>query len=463
MGEDVSYQFLGPAHFTMTASPEYPDGSRVYWSQGGDRLVKVDYDSFEVVATLPLNDRRWSEAEAESTVENLETAPPEEQPALAVGLLAELFIKTNILSSSYSVLDSQNQLYIGAPRGLVKYGDEDPADPASAIVASGSMTLPDTVTGTLVGMALTYDGTLILGTDTGFLVAVDRATLAVLSTVALAHADEGGSRWIRNSIVTDDRGGIYVVSNQYLHKAVWTGFELTTDPSQGAWSEPYLDDGVGSGSTPLLMGWGEDCDRLVVIQDGQTRMNLAAYWRDDPPAGWQPDPSLPSARMANEIPVTAGDPNATSTQAENSPTVFGYDVLAINNRPPNVPDGIPTSLAVPAIGGFFGGNPRYMPRGAQLVRWDPTGHRFEQVWENDLSSPSAVPTISGEESLIYTVGIVDGEWALQATNLEDGSPAFSVGLGGPMQNPALSAIQLDDEGRATIGTIFGSLRVAQEG
>ena len=32
-----------------------------------------------------------------------------------------------------------------------------------------------------------------------------------------------------------------------------------------------------------------------------------------------------------------------------------------------------------------------------------------------------------------------------------------------MQNPALSAIELDDEGRVTIGTIFGSPRLARNG
>ena len=403
--EDVSYRFMGPAHFTMNPSPVYPDGRRVYWSQGGDRLLKVDYDTYDITASLPMEGRQWTEPEAQATVESLLDAPPEAQPQEAVGLLTELFVKTNILASSYSVLDTDNRLYLGNPRGFTVYTDADPDDADSAIVDVGSFTLPDEATGTLVGMVITYDGDLVLATDEGYLVAIDRSTLEPLSVVALDHQSEGGPRWVRNSMVVDDDGGIYLVSNGYLHKVVWTGAELTTDPAQGAWSEPYEDDGSGSGSTPQLMGWGPDCDRVVLIQDGRTKMNLAAYWRDTPPDGWTPDPSYPSARMAGRIPVTAGDVGDGSTQSENSPTVYGYDVLLINNQPLNVPADIPPNIAVPAIGGFLGGLPRYTPHGAQLVRWDPDAHAFAPVWENtELASPSAVPAISGEERLVYTVG-----------------------------------------------------------
>ena len=38
--------------------------------------------------------------------------------------------------------------------------------------------------------------------------------------------------------------------------------------------------GDGTGSTPTLMGFGPDEDKLVVITDGARKMRLVAFWRD---------------------------------------------------------------------------------------------------------------------------------------------------------------------------------------
>ena len=49
---DVQHTWLGPGHFGGLISGEYPDGRRVIWSNGRERLVKLDYDTLEVLATL---------------------------------------------------------------------------------------------------------------------------------------------------------------------------------------------------------------------------------------------------------------------------------------------------------------------------------------------------------------------------------------------------------------------------
>ena len=35
------------------------------------------------------------------------------------------------------------------------------------------------------------------------------------------------------------------------------------------------------GSTPTLMGFGDDEDKLVVITDGAKQMKIVAFWRDE--------------------------------------------------------------------------------------------------------------------------------------------------------------------------------------
>jgi hypothetical protein len=204
-GESLSYRSLGPAHFSNLVSPEYPDGRRVYWTQGVNGLVKLDYDTYDMLAELPIATDPWTEPEGKAAIDAIETAPAEQKPQLAANLLLDLYVKTNILTSSYAILDRDNHFFMGSPRGLAEYADADPTDPASPIVKVAEVTFPPEVTGTIVGMQITYDGYLVLATDTGYVVAVDRNGLKVVSTVALEHQSEGGPRWVRNSDSTFKR------------------------------------------------------------------------------------------------------------------------------------------------------------------------------------------------------------------------------------------------------------------
>lgn len=93
------------------------------------------------------------------------------------------------------------------------------------------------------------------------------------NSIGLAGPGGPGKGWIRNGFAVDSDNGIYLVSQDYLHKVVWTGEGLSVDEADGAWSEPYInEDDIGSGSTPSLMGFGEE-DALVVITDGQRHSN----------------------------------------------------------------------------------------------------------------------------------------------------------------------------------------------
>ena len=43
---DLQYADLGPGHAGLALSSKYPDGSRVIWSNGADRMSKIDADTF---------------------------------------------------------------------------------------------------------------------------------------------------------------------------------------------------------------------------------------------------------------------------------------------------------------------------------------------------------------------------------------------------------------------------------
>ena len=110
--------------------------------------------------------------------------------------------------------------------------------------------------------------------------------------------------------------------------------------ADGAWFSSYdaPEDAVlfivkfepGSGSTPTLMGFGKDADRLVVITDGSRRMNLVAFWRDEIPQDFVQQDGTPSRRIAGQIPVTCGYSQLpTWIQSEQSVVVNGYGAFVV--------------------------------------------------------------------------------------------------------------------------------------
>jgi len=86
----------------------------------------------------------------------------------------------------------------------------------------------------------------------------------------------GDDELVTNSLSIDENNGIYVASNTLMRKLVWTGTTLSDKSVDGAWSCPYTHSvvppggkrGNGTGTTPALMGFGNDPDKLVVITDG---------------------------------------------------------------------------------------------------------------------------------------------------------------------------------------------------
>ena len=467
--EQINYQPLGPAHFGIQISSPYPDGRRVIWSNGGDRIAKLDHDTFEVLAIYELPGKKvWTNAEAEEAISKLETLEQKERLSFALQLAASTL---RGLAGVYALLDRDGNFYVGSPEGITIYGDAVKGDPDSGIAIQATWELPDEIVGQLIGMNMTYDGWLIPVTDDGQVIALAR-DLSEYHTVKMHHSENAaeysksmreagkiGHGWVRNPYAIDEAGGIWIVSNDYMHKVVWTGDRLSVDEADGAWTEPYLNGwGFGSGAGTSLMGFGDE-DKFVVITDGEELMNVVLYWRDDIPEDWEQLPGAPSRRIAGMLPANMGDPNRTAIQSEQSVIVSGYGAAVVNNEPASIPENF-SGPAIRLLVAHLGSDPDFTPYGVQKFEWDSETKELKESWVNaEVSSTNGVPYVSLGSNILYFVGVRDGKWGVEGLDWVTGESAFHWVVGGERYNSLYSGLHLDQEGRIIFGTTFGKVRL----
>jgi hypothetical protein len=315
-------------------------------------------------------------------------------------------------------------------------------------------------------MNMTFDGWLIVATEHGYVVAVSR-DFSQQHWIRLQHSEgaEGaatgptGKGWVRNGFAIDRAGGIYIASQDHMHKLIWTGERLSIDPTDGAWTARYRNSGgEGTGASPSLMGF-EDEDRFVVVTDGDELMNLTLFWRDAIPATWQQLEGAPSRRIAGFLPANMGDPSRTEVQSEQSVVVAGYGALVVSNQPTNPPWWMPRRARMLLVS-FLGSSPKYQPRGAQKFQWNPADQSLEVAWVNrEVSSPNCVPTVSLGSGLAYVAGARNDEWTLEALDWQTGESRFHYVVGDQRYNSLFAGVLIDEAGRVMWGTIFGRVRL----
>jgi hypothetical protein len=445
----------------------YPDGSRVIWSNGVDRIAKVDYDSFDVLSeyVFPGAERTTPE----DGEEFLERINRHHSGVLGVVNAMRYASTLGGMAGIYTLLDVDHNYYIGARDGTLNaYAEADPSDPSSPIILSRSFRLPDHITGSMVGMNMTFDGWLVVATEHGWVVAISR-DFKVHHAVQLRHADErvGGDDesfgWIRNGFAIDSVDGIYIASRDHLHKVMWTGISLSINESEGAWTARYPNaTGLGTGATPTLMGFGDGEDHLVIISDGEKVMNVTVFWRDDIPADWSGVAGEGERRIAGRARADLGDTDLESFQTEQSQVVAGIGVLVVNNTPRNRPWYLPHSprLDFLVLLGLMGSNPDHQPFGAQKFEWNSDKRSFESVWVNrEISSPNGVPGVSIKNGLAYFVGAREDRWTLEAIDWKTGQSSFHWVMGDQRHNGLGSAVVLDDQGRVHFGGTWGRIRL----
>jgi hypothetical protein len=253
------------------------------------------------------------------------------------------------LSGVYYVLDRDNTLFLAYDTEVAAFVD-DRSRVDSPIRERGRWQRPTEITGNFVGVNLTYDGWLVTTTDTGWIVCIRRdfgdhrairirgAEMAEdYNRMRFEERGNHGFGWVRTSVCVDDDGGIYVSSLDHTHKVVWRDETLSIDEADGAWSAAYSNGaGLGSGTTPSLMGFGDE-DRFVVIGDGDDVVNITLLWRDEIPEDWQGLPGAPSRRIAGMGRANMGDPTRAAVQTEQSITVCGYGAMTVDNEPASIP------------------------------------------------------------------------------------------------------------------------------
>ena len=439
----------------------YPDGTTVFWVPKVDRIWKLGLDAelrLIVLAELLLPPGKYPAHSAEfmrrwtAELDRLPLASDAYREKAAYWRDYQL----EALHAYYAVVDRDGVLYVGGRDRLVAYGDAEPGNPHSEVVKRGELVFdPAQMNGgppVLIGLSATWDGTLIAVSLDGTVIAVDRAL-----SRAVYHRIPGERFW--NSIAVDEQGGVYAVSDERLHKLVWTGQAFSTRAEDGAWSEPYevgandaaLRGSRGSGTTPTLLGLESDRDQFVLIADAADVNNLVLYWRDSIPEDWEQIDGTPSRRIAGKAPVDFGQSDLTDSYSENSPVALGYGAVIANNRPRN-------GMALHLDNQLWINDPAVAPLGVQKFRWDPKRRRFGTAWVRaELSNPNSTPVIAAHNRQLHCVTVHDGVWSLETLDWDSGATRAIYALGRSQRfNPIELSMQLMGNGDP-IFSVFGGV------
>lgn len=274
------------------------------------------------------------------------------------------------------------------------------------------------------------------------------------------------TNFVRNSLAVDKEGGIYIASINHMHKIVWTGNELTYNTKEGGWVESYSNElGLGSGSTPALMGFGDGNDQFVVITDGDKVMNMVLFWRNGVPKNWKGIEGMSSKRIAASYPVNFGNKEATYVQQEQGVTIDDYGMIVVNNVPKNVPEKIKlltkkSPKLMWAFMGYMNGFEKYSPHGIEKLIWNPKKRIIEFAWINqEVSDPTCVPFVASGNHMFYTIGSRNDEFTFECVDSQTGKSIYHYIIGGARYNGFYSAPTIDDLGRIYYGGMWGIVRL----
>lgn len=313
---------------------------------------------------------------------------------------------------------------------------------------------------------MTYDGHLLVAAQNA-LVVLNRELTTVEDTYPLPS-----TQILTNSIAVDENGGVYVASNAreangkgLMQKLICKNGKFSDSESDGAWKAEYdggpatpcIKLGYGTGSTPTLMGFGNDEDKLVVITDGSKRMKLVAFWRDAIPADAKPVDSK-NKRLAGTFDITCGLPTSTEwVQSEQSVVAAGYDAFVVNNISQTTEKINDKIIGVLAIGPVV-----ETPKGAECVSWNTKENKWEAKWTRaDVSSPSMIPAVSTSSEMVFVSGWNDATgWEVTGLDWHTGTTRHRTILGKDNRaNGAYAIIQFFDNGDLLYNSVSGPFRV----
>lgn len=386
-----------------------------------EQLSFLAYPGFEEVA------QKASATSIAALVEKLDEARRAHDDAAILALSADIdelgFNFNTVANGVYNMIDNDHNHYsVYGGVNVLKATDDGVVDAPLRIVKTMKITdaLPANIAKGItraVGIGMTYDGNIAIAAP-GIVALLD------LDLNMLGYVTFQGEL-VDNSIAIDE-SGIYVVTSENMYKVVWTGKKLSFDEADGGWVSPYdTMDGEkalalgalsrGSGTTPALMGFGDDEDKLVLIADAdENGTKLVAFWRDEIPAGFNQKPGTKSRRIADQIRI-----DVSYLTIEPSPVVMGYGTVLLNST---LPEPSPTR------GDIFGnamtaGITRIAPRGIQKFNWNPAKNAFEKSWTDMTvdNTDMMVPHVSSKSRVLYAANKVGLRYEYVGLDWETGA------------------------------------------
>jgi len=366
-------------------------------------------------------------------------------------------IDRNIFSFHWNLLVLQDNKVIVADRGKNRYyrfADADPNDWRSEIVLEDIFEIPESIPGKAGHFTLSYDGWIIFVTDAGYIAAVN-TDFTEYRSLQLPRDDNEIN--FHNTYALDETGGIFIGTTNRMMRVDWRNNEFSL-----AWNVPYDFRGpgcenvrrrparqflavargetcTGSGTTPTLMGSGDD-DKLVIVADGHSPSNhLVAFWRDGIPADWQGIEGY-DRRIAAVATIPYSTPDGDGVTAENSPPVWGYDI---------------------AIAQYNGFRPECDPvKGVQKFRWNPQTRSLDLVWATDKVNLNNVMTYSEGSNLLYGSGRRDCVYHFWGLNWDTGDVELEIPLGdSPDYLDQGNQVTINDDRMTFFGSSTGIVRI----
>jgi hypothetical protein len=467
-------------------------GTDLYWFWAGFSLRKVKIeDDFKITEVarfdLPVKLPNYQPITPEQRLQQAAEARKFLEAKDEKGLLDYMSAQPNrmltgttdqLLGGAIYSLLTRDDAFIGASaRRVFRIDQNDYKDPASGMKLTQEVQLPDSLfdnektkrglnipVDVTFGMGMTPNGFLVVNTMGGTVATLDRTTLKLIDSYRV----EGNDELFLNSFATGPEvggGAVYVASNQNMYRLVVDKQgKIHSDDASGAWKAPYergqrftsIKIGDGTGSTPTLMGYGPDEDKLVVFTDGARKMNLVAMWRDKIPAGWKQKPGTSSPRVADQREVDLG-PDVPTVQSEQSVAVYDGHAFVVNNIP---------AVEKPVLNksGYYvtmlNGMTRPAPSGVAMYKWDDAQDQWNTLWtRTDVGSISIVPMISGGSRMALINGFYAdrlGEGYHIGMDLDTGKTVLEIATGSdPVFNGMYAPMKVDKQGRIMYGMAFG--------
>lgn len=465
----------GPVNNATYASTE----SGYFWSVSTDRVALIDASgkNWKMVADIDLPGATRKSVDTLNKIVSYNYQSMKESEAHLKALLGKS-PGSLMPAGVYALVSNKDLVYANAGTIVSAIGRVDPKDISKGLEVkaqfdTAKIVPPTSVFGEtarvgLVGMNMTYDGHIVIGALNG--IAVVDADLKK----GQFQSFEDDNQLATNSLAIDSKGGIYVATGSkkprlpgVMHKFVWTGGKISKDAKDGAWKAQYdggdwppaIKAGTGTGSTPTLMGFGEDEDKLVLITDGSNRMKLVAFWRDAIPADARKVKGALSPRIADQKPVTAGISEQRAwLQSEQTIIVSGQGAFVVNNL---IEEGHPDRI----IDVMTVGPVHRPPSGVEKIVWDPKENRFYSAWtRGDVVSISMVPLASSGANAVFVNGYSakDG-WEVTGLDWNTGATVSRTIFGHNNKgNGTYAILQFLEDGDMLFNSVIGPYRIRLE-